>query len=96
MLPVLMGVKETRKQIFLYTLLLVAVTLVLSAIPHMMGYIYLCGALALGGIMIYMAVRLMRDQTKDWARTIFWYSNCYLAAIFALMVVDRIIFVGKV
>src|SRR5256886_8930545 len=37
MLPVLMGVKETRKQIFLYTLLLVAVQLVLFAIPHMMS-----------------------------------------------------------
>ena len=95
MLPVLMGVKETRKQIFLYTLLLVAVTLVLFAIPHMMSYFYLLGALVLGGIMIYMAVRLMRDQSKDWARTIFWYSNCYLAAIFALMVIDRIVFAGS-
>jgi heme o synthase len=94
MLPVLMGVRETRKQIFLYTLLLVAVTLVLFAIPHLMSYFYLFGALTLGGIMIYMAVRLMRDQSKNWARTLFWYSNCYLAAIFALMVVDRVIFVG--
>jgi protoheme IX farnesyltransferase len=91
MLPVLMGVRETRKQIFLYTLLLVAVTLVLFTIPHLMSYFYLLGALTLGGIMIYMAVRLMRDQSKNWARTLFWYSNCYLAAIFALMVVDRII-----
>jgi heme o synthase len=94
MLPVLMGVKETRKQIFLYTLLLVAVTLMLFVIPHMMGYFYLFGALALGGVMIYMAFRLMRDQSKDWARTMFWYSNCYLAAIFAVMVVDRIVFAG--
>ena len=96
MLPVLMGAQETRKQIFLYTLLLVAVTLVLFAIPHMMSYFYLFGALALGGIMIYMAVRLMRDQSKDWARTIFWYSNCYLAAIFALMVIDRLVFAASI
>jgi heme o synthase len=93
MLPVLMGAKETRKHIFLYTLLLVAVTLMLFAIPHTMSYFYLVGALALGGVMIYMAFRLMYDQKRDWARTIFWYSNCYLAAIFALMVVDRIVFV---
>jgi protoheme IX farnesyltransferase len=96
MLPVLMGAKETRKQIFLYTLLLVAVTLILFVLPHMMGYFYLFGALVLGGVMIYMAVRLMRDQSKERARTMFWYSNCYLAAIFAIMVIDRIVFAGGV
>jgi heme o synthase len=93
MLPVLMGVKETRKQIFLYTLILVAATLILFIIPHMMGYFYLVSVSILGGIMIYMTVRLMRDESKNWARTIFWYSNCYLAAIFAIMVIDRIVFV---
>jgi protoheme IX farnesyltransferase len=90
---VLMGVKETRKQIFLYTLILVAATLILFIIPHMMGYFYLVSVSILGGIMIYMTVRLMRDESKNWARTIFWYSNCYLAAIFAIMVIDRIVFV---
>lgn len=92
MLPVMMGAKETRKQIFLYTLILVTVTLILFVLPHMMGYFYLCGALILGGIMIYMAARLMLDQSKERAKTMFWYSNCYLAAIFALMVIDRIVF----
>jgi protoheme IX farnesyltransferase len=49
-------------------------------------------ALILGGIMIYMAVRLLHDdESKKWARTLFWYSNCYLALIFAVMVIDRVI-----
>lgn len=90
MLPVLMGEGETRRQIFLYSLLLVAVTLILFAM-RVMGYFYLVFALALGGILIYMSIRLMRDKTKHWARTIFWYSNCYLAAIFAVMVIDRVL-----
>lgn len=90
MLPVLMGEGETRRQIFLYSLLLVAVTLILFAM-RVMGYFYLVFALALGGILIYMSIRLMRDKTKYWARTIFWYSNCYLAAIFAVMVIDRVL-----
>ncbi|HZU03234.1 MAG TPA: heme o synthase [Ktedonobacteraceae bacterium] len=89
MLPVVMGEHETRRQIFLYSLLLLAVTLVLFAM-HAMGYIYLIAALILGGILIYMSIRLLRDQTKSWARTLFWYSNCYLAAIFAVMVIDRV------
>ena len=90
MLPVVMGEKETRKQIFLYSLLLLAVTLILY-VMHAMGIIYLVGALILGGILLYMSIRLLRDQTKYWARTLFWYSNCYLAAIFAIMVIDRVI-----
>lgn len=92
MMPVMLGEKETRKQIFLYSLLLLAVTLVLFAM-HTMGYFYLAGAVVLGGILIYMAVRLLRDESKSkrWARTLFWYSNCYLAAIFAIMVIDRVL-----
>ena len=90
MLPVVMGEAETRKQIFLYSLLLLAVTLVLFGM-HAMGYLYLVVAVTLGGILVYMSVRLMRDQSKRWARTLFWYSNCYLAMIFATMVVDRVL-----
>lgn len=90
MLPVVMGEQETRKQILLYSLLLLAVTLVLFAM-RAMGYFYLVMALILGGILIYMAVRLLLDQSKRWARTLFWYSNCYLALIFAVMVLDRVV-----
>ncbi len=93
MLPVMMGEAETRRQIFLYSLLLVAVTMILFLI-HTMGYIYLVATLALDGILLYMALRLLLDKTRNWARTIFWYSNCYLAAIFAVMVIDRVIHLG--
>jgi protoheme IX farnesyltransferase len=90
MLPVVMGETETRRQILLYSLLLLAVTLILF-VMHAMGYLYLVAAVALGGVLIYMAIRLVRDHTKKWARTLFWYSNCYLAAIFAAMVIDRVL-----
>jgi protoheme IX farnesyltransferase len=91
MMPVVMGETETRKQILLYSLLLLGVTMILF-VMHTMGYIYLIASLILGGILIYMAVRLWLDkQSKRWARTLFWYSNCYLAAIFAVMVIDRVV-----
>ena len=90
MLPVVMGENETRRQIFLYSLLLLAVTLVLFGM-HAMGYFYLVAALILGGILVYMSIRLLREKTKGWAKTLFWYSNCYLAMIFAVMVLDRVI-----
>jgi protoheme IX farnesyltransferase len=90
MMPVILGERETRKQIFLYSLLLLAVTLILFAM-RAMGYFYLLVALVLGAILVYLSIRLLRDQSKKWARTLFWYSNCYLAVIFAAMVVDRIV-----
>jgi len=90
MMPVVMGEKETKRQILLYTLLLIAVTLVLFT-TRVMGLIYLVSALALGGGFLYLAIRVWRDETKHWARTLFWYSNCYLALLFALMVIDRVI-----
>ena len=48
-------------------------------------------AVILGGILIYLAIRLWLDQSRKWARTLFWYSNLYLALIFAIMVLDRVI-----
>ena len=90
MMPVVMGEHETRKHILLYSLLLLAVTLVLFGM-RAMGYFYLVVALVLGSILIYLSVRLLRERTKRLARTLFWYSNCYLALIFAAMVLDRVI-----
>jgi protoheme IX farnesyltransferase len=90
MLPVVKGEAETRKQILFYTLLLLAITIALFAMGAM-GYLYLVGALLLGGGLFYLALRLWHDQAKKWARTLFWYSNMYLAAIFAVMVLDRVI-----
>jgi protoheme IX farnesyltransferase len=90
MLPVVLGERETRKQIFLYTLLLVGVTLLLF-LSGTMGYLYLAAALSLGAVMIYMAFRLLRGDSKKWANRLFWFSNSYLALLFAVMAVDRIL-----
>jgi protoheme IX farnesyltransferase len=90
MLPVVAGDRETKRQILLYSLVLLGVTLVLFAL-HAMGVVYLASALVLGGGFIYLAIRVWRDDSKRWARTLFWYSNCYLALLFALMVIDRVI-----
>jgi protoheme IX farnesyltransferase len=90
MLPVVKGEAETRKQILLYSVFLLALTITSFALG-LMGYLYLVGAGLLGGGLVYLAIRLWRDQSKKWARTLFWYSNMYLAAIFAIMVIDRVI-----
>lgn len=90
MLPVVKGEAETRRQILLYSVLLMAITLVLFVMGTM-GYFYLAGTLLLGGGLVYLAIRLWYEKSKKWAKTLFWYSNMYLAAIFAIMVLDRVI-----
>jgi protoheme IX farnesyltransferase len=89
MLPVVKGEAETYRQIVLYTVLLVASTLSLFAI-HFLGYLYLAAALLLGGGLIVLTIRLMRIRTLKEARSVFWFSNYYLALLFAAMVVDHI------
>lgn len=90
MLPVIKGDRETRKQILIYTFVLVAVTLSLFA-TGAMGYLYLAAALILGATMIYIAVRLLRAESLQWANRLFWFSNSYLAILFAVMALDRVL-----
>jgi protoheme IX farnesyltransferase len=90
MLPVVSGDAETRRQIFLYTLLLVGVSLLLF-VSGSMGYLYLGAAVALGGAMIYLALRLLRSESKRWANRMFWFSNSYLTLLFAVMAIDRVL-----
>ncbi len=90
MLPVVKGERETYKQIILYTLVLIASTVALFA-THAMGYIYLVTALLLGAAFLVYAVRLAYTRTLKSARAVFWISNNYLALLFAVMVIDRVL-----
>ena len=90
MLPVVRGEDETRRQIVLYSLLLVVLTLVLSPFG-MMGPIYFAAAAVLGGLFIRNAVRLWRQATPQAARQLYLYSILYLFALFAAMAVDRVV-----
>jgi heme o synthase len=90
MLPVVRGEDETYKQIILYSALLLLCSLALF-ITHAMGVLYLAAALVLGGSLLALAIWLGTTRTLKNARTVFWFSNYYLALIFAAMVVDRIL-----
>ncbi|HEV2458652.1 MAG TPA: heme o synthase [Ktedonobacterales bacterium] len=90
MLPVVAGEPETRRQIVLYTLLLIAATLVLFA-TQALGYFYLASAVLLGLGLLALALLLARKPTLKSARTLFWCSNYYLALLFAAMVLDRVL-----
>lgn len=86
MLPVTHGVEFTRLQVLLYTVLLLAVS-VLPFATHMSGWIYLVGAVALGLEFLRRALRLMHSNAA--AMPTFGYSIVYLMGIFALLLIDH-------
>ena len=95
MLPVVRGVPETTRQIGLYTILLVAISLVLFAVARM-GLIYLGSALILGAIFIWQAYRLWRVGTSEEGSTagairLYRYSITYLTLLFVAIAVDALV-----
>ena len=88
MLPVTHGNDFTRLQILLYTLVLVAATL-LPFVQGMSGWLYLAAALALGGWFLTLAWRLWRAYSEALARRTFRYSIWYLAWLFAALLLDH-------
>jgi protoheme IX farnesyltransferase len=90
MLPVVRGARETSTQILYYTVLLVAVTLLLYPAGRM-GAVYLAAAVALGGAFIWRALELRRDLTGRRAIRLFSFSNTYLALLFLAMAVDAVV-----
>jgi protoheme IX farnesyltransferase len=88
MLPVTHGVPYTQLMIVLYTVALVAVTLLPYAL-QMSGALYLAAAIVLGGTFIGYAVRLHRDYSDGLARATFRFSIFYLAALFSALLLDH-------
>jgi protoheme IX farnesyltransferase len=58
-------------------------------VTRMSGWLYLAGALALGGGFLYHAWLLMRDKSGKQAMKTFGYSIVYLMALFAFLLVDH-------
>lgn len=102
MLPVVAGAKATRRQIMLYTVLLVPLSLLPWALGHA-GALYGATAGVLGAGFLVAAWRVLRDKqdengvssTRDVpARAAFRYSLAYLAVLFLAVAVDHVVGVG--
>jgi protoheme IX farnesyltransferase len=88
MLPVTHGQRYTQLMIVLYTLVLVAATLMPFAL-RMSGLPYLVAAVVLGGVFVGYAVRLHLHYSDALARATFRYSIVYLAALFSALLLDH-------
>jgi protoheme IX farnesyltransferase len=91
MLPVVAGPAETKRQILLYSVLLVAVSLLPWA-SGFVGMIYGAAAAVLGAIMIFLAwqVRRSNDSERRPARRLFVFSMLYLVLLFGALLMDAV------
>jgi protoheme IX farnesyltransferase len=90
MLPVTHGIEYTRLHTLLYTIILVAVT-TLPFVTHMSGLLYFIGAMILGGIFLYYAIRMQSGKDDRIAIKTFGYSIVYLMLLFTVLLVDHYI-----
>jgi len=97
MLPVVKGIPETTRQIALYTVLMVAISLVLWAVAKM-GAIYLGAAIVLGAIFLWQAYGLWRRGSSEEASTagairLYKFSISYLSLLFLAVAIDALVLI---
>lgn len=88
MLPVTHGERFTLLHILLYTLILIAAT-ILPFIYQMSGYFYLISALVLGLMFLGYAIALYRQYSDELAKKTFRFSIIYLSLLFAALLIDH-------
>ncbi|MGE0095725.1 MAG: heme o synthase [Alphaproteobacteria bacterium] len=88
MMPVVSGARETKRQMIVYAVLMLPVTLA----PYLLGVAglaYAVAAVALGTMFVLAAILVWFDKTDRSAKRMFGYSILYLFLLFALLLVDR-------
>jgi protoheme IX farnesyltransferase len=88
MLPVVRGDRETARQIVLYSIAMVAFTVVVGL---WLGALYTVAAVVLGGVFIGLALLLRRDLSRGHAKLLFHYSLLYLALLFTAAALDPVL-----
>ncbi len=94
MLPVTHGDRFTRLHVLLYTVILFAVSL-LPFSTRMSGLIYLVSAVVLGLVFVWYAIQIYVRYTDEIARRTFRYSILYLSLLFAVLLVDHYLPIGR-
>ena len=88
MLPVTHGIHYTKLNIFLYTVLLIVVSVLPFAVG-MSGFVYLCSAVVLGLRFLYWALRLLKTEEGVIAMRTFRFSIVYLLLLFVFLLIDH-------
>ena len=92
MLPIVAGIKTTKVNIFVYSIIL----LIVSLVPYFFGYfglLYFLSSLILGAYYVYLCFKLLIKEENDnnISKKIFVYSILYLFLIFSIILIDSIL-----
>jgi protoheme IX farnesyltransferase len=87
MLPVVAGPAETRRQILIYTLLLVPLSFMPVALGTA-GIAYAAAAAAVGAYLLWLAIQIVRTKSDRAAKRMFGFSILYLFVLFAALIVE--------
>lgn len=90
MMPVIRGEAETRKQMLIYTVILVFISLSMSVFQFA-GNVYLVSALVLGIGLIFAAWRVYRTDSNKIAWQMYRYSSMYLMFLFIALMIDAVV-----
>ena len=90
MLPVVIGIAAASRQILVYAIVTVVVSLALVPTGHL-GWIYGITALVSGGLFVAGAAQLVADATPERAMKLFHYSNTYLSLLFVAIAADVLV-----
>ncbi len=91
MMPAARGEEPARQQILLYSVLLIALTLLPTPLG-MLGAFYFVAALGMGALFIWRAVALLQQKSNIAAKRMYKYSTLYLALLFLVMMIDSAAF----
>ena len=90
MLPVTAGIKHTKYQIFIYSVLLILASFSLVYVKPI-GLLYLVSASVLGAIYLYLAGRLFGNKNPAYGMKLFGYSIFYLFMLFTALILDTVV-----
>lgn len=88
MLPVTHGIEFTKLSVYLYTILLLVVSM-LPFVVGMSGLFYLIGSLVLGGRFLFWSHKLYRTDKPVVAMQTFRFSIVYLMLLFVFLLIDH-------
>lgn len=90
MLPAVASMDDTARRIELYTVALVAVSVLFAPVAGM-GLLYVAAAAVLGAVFLLRAVQLRRDPTPKRAMRLFGFSISYVTVLFSAMALDQLL-----
>ncbi len=90
MLPVIAGPEFTGTKMVLYSLEVWATSIIFAPVAGM-GAIYLCGALILGAVFVYLSLQVRRHKTEQSAMRLFGFSITYLTLLFLIIAIDELV-----